>query len=105
MLRTWRWNLGRALLPLRFGVHDGGEASGAQLLWLEAHNRSLVQAYDRLHAHREDDRYCEVLPCAVLRGAQGSKNLSHCHAMAECFAGDGGRYFYGPRSAIGGIET
>ena len=97
MLRTWRWNLGCAMLARLAAARV--ETSGAQLLRLEAHNRSLVQAYDRLHVHREDDRYCEVLPCSVIRGAQASKNVSHCHGMDECFAGEGGRYFYEPQTA------
>ena len=40
-------------------------AHGAPQLWWEAYNRSALRTYNRLHAHKEDDRYCDTLPCGV----------------------------------------
>ena len=98
MLKTWRWNVGLAMAPLRYRMHAELELpSVIPRIYLEAANRSVPKAYGRLHVHREDDRYCDVLPCgtAGVVFAQ-TKNVSRCHAAAECFAGDGGRYVFDP---------
>lgn len=114
---TWRWNLGQAMLPLRFRLH-GEWRRGLASLWWEAYNKSHVRAYHRLHAHKEDDRYCDHLPCGLAmisdrqqqqQGAHPTDdinlarpiNVSVCGTMQECFApADGGVYWYageGPR--------
>ena len=65
---AWQWHAGRALLPFAFrlrlverdaATHEGGVGG---LSW-EAWNRSAVRRYNKLHEHREDERYCDELPC------------------------------------------
>jgi hypothetical protein len=103
---SWRWNLGDALLPFRFALHlERRSLSGLPSLRWEAANRSLLRTYNRLHVHREDDRYCDVLPCAPAHAPPGQRhhalaaarrrNATVCTAMLECVAPDtGGVYFY-----------
>ena len=62
--RSWRWNVGQGMLPLRFRLH-GEWRNGLATMWWEPLNRSHVRAYHRLHAHKEDDRYCDALPCGL----------------------------------------
>ena len=127
--QTWRWNLGQGLLPLRFHLHGEVTARpdasrGLPSLWWEPHNRTLVRTYNRLHARKEDDRYCDALPCGVALptttansaaanaaisadaadvNAVRPANVSACATMLECFSGEGGRYWYqgqGPRQRL-----
>ena len=105
---TWRWNDGHALLPFRFKIFGTHHASGLPSLTWEAYNRSALRVYNRLHVHREDDKYCDVLPCGVVAVPHNSSsrppsvasarafamNATVCSSMQECVAGDGGRYFY-----------
>ena len=67
---AWSWHEGRALLPFPFRLwllerpaetHAGGVGG---LVW-EAWNRSAVRRYIKLHERKEDERYCDELPCAV----------------------------------------
>ena len=109
----WRWNLGYAMLPLRYRLHAERTLDGFPRLWVEPFNRSVPQLYGLLHRRKEDNRYCEALPCGTASGAasplgsaapeaaRGSRanmhaNMSTCHSMKACFAGEGGRYFYMP---------
>ena len=115
--------MGLAMLPLRYRLYGARPADGIPLYWVEAYNRTTVRTYGRLHVKREDDRYCESLPCVAAMAAPapapatashsgglgGSAsaaraemprvraNISVCSSMDECFAGDGGRYFYQPQ--------
>ena len=98
---TWRWNVGHALHPFRFRLYGARRTSAAlpPTMWWEPSNRSALRVYNRLHMRREDDRYCDMLPCgvaappAVVRTPAGM-NASACSSMDECVAGDGGVYFY-----------
>ena len=97
--RQWRWNLGYALLPLRYRLHATRTAAGVPRLWVEPHNRTVPRVYGLLHRRREDNRYCEELPCGTREHLDRSPraNLSSCHSMKDCFdGGEGGRYFYRP---------
>ena len=84
-------------------------------MWWEAYNKSELKLYNRLHVHREDDKYCDVLPCGVAAAPTGSTgllrrkrdgtlglwNASVCGGMVECWEGDGGRYYYqGPQTGL-----
>lgn len=99
---SWRWNLGHGLLPFHYTLHGSLAEGGARrTTWWQPRNRSLLKLYNRLHAHREDDKYCDVLPCGVAAAAAAvpGKNKSmalRCSSMHSCFAsnGEGGRYFY-----------
>ena len=117
--KTWRWNLGQGLLPFRFHIHGevtamSGTSVGLPFLWWLPYNRSHLLSYKLLHKNREDDRYCDVLPCGVTfstststssddgRGGDGHHNVnaarpanvSACTTMQSCVAGGGGRYWY-----------
>ena len=97
--RQWRWNLGYALLPLRYRLHATRTNAGVPRLWVEPHNRTVPRVYGLLHRRREDNRYCEELPCGTLEHLDRSPraNVSSCHSMSDCFGGgEGGRYFYSP---------
>jgi len=133
---SWRFNLGHALLPLRFALHGeivspraGGaagadaslaagdaSAAGTPLLWWEAENRTIVQRYLELHQKREDDRYCDELPCglpahATARGERAERGAPAaapapaptaapqpphrpCGSALECFAAPGDVYYF-----------
>ena len=114
---TWRWNVGHGLLPFRFKLHGERKSSDspASHMWWEAYNKSELKLYNRLHVHREDDKYCDVLPCGVAAAPTGSTgllrrkrdgtlglwNASVCGGMVECWEGDGGRYYYqGPQTGL-----
>lgn len=104
---SWRWNLGLALLPFRFQLHGARrQSSGVPTLWAVAHNRSLLKTYHRLHLHREDDRYCDVLPCAFAARPPADTRYNGtvlpCTSMVECVDGEGGRYFYRGSRGAGG---
>ena len=101
MPTSWRWNLGHGLLPFQYTLHGTvAQPSGMRSLWWQPRNRSMLRLYNRLHAHREDDKYCEMLPCGIAastgRGHDRKENATLCGSMKECFAshGEGGRYFY-----------
>ena len=76
-------------------------------LWVAPLNRTVPAVYGRLHAHKEDDRYCDVLPCGTAapppegvarrphsNGGHARPNVTSCYSMAECVRGEGGRYYY-----------
>lgn len=110
---TWRWNMGHGLLPFRYVLRGALKPNGARSTWWEPHNRSALALYNRLHRHREDDRYCDVLPCGLAGPAGGAGarapltaaalNATPCGSMLECVASpQGGRYFYaGPLTGTG----
>ena len=127
MQASWRWNLGYALLPIRFRLHaelpatlDAAPGVPTQIvfsipsaepgltasprLWINPYNRSISRTYMRLHVHREDDKYCAELPCGTAHHPRGAvdmrtrTNFSACSSMLECFTGVGGHYFYCPPS-------
>ena len=103
---TWRWNLGHALLPFRFHVHGEQRANGGvPTLWWEPYNRSALRLYNRLHAHKEDDRYCDALPCATVAAsaktaarAAAMLNATLCGSMDECFARESSSTIVAPSS-------
>ena len=53
-------------------------------------DRSALRTYNRLHAHKEDDRYCDTLPCGVV----AANATPVCASFLECVAGGGGVYRY-----------
>ena len=92
---TWRWNHGYGLQPFRFRLFaERRKEGGAPTLSWEAYNRSMVKLYNRLHVHREDDKYCDVLPCLVAAPTSAAANATLCASMQECVTGSGGIYHY-----------
>ena len=64
-MSNWQWNEGRALLPFPFSLHLLSRANGEVGLGWEPWNRTAVRRYYKLHEKREDERYCDELPCGV----------------------------------------
>lgn len=86
---TWRWNVGYSLLPFRFATFGRlrhGHSAGQLNLWLEPANRTVLKLYHQLHARREDDRYCDVLPCTAAADAPplDGGNVTKCASMDAC---------------------
>lgn len=53
-----RWNKGQALLPFPFRLRN----ITGRVHW-SAEDSAAIKSYLRLHLHREDEKYCDVLPC------------------------------------------
>uniref|UniRef100_A0A7S3AX27 Uncharacterized protein n=1 Tax=Haptolina ericina TaxID=156174 RepID=A0A7S3AX27_9EUKA len=60
---SWSWHEGAALLPFPFRLDPATRSDGSPMLRWSAWNSTHIRRYNQLHIHREDDRYCDELPC------------------------------------------